>query len=378
IVIKIIGGYDMTDEHLTRLKELQDYLKKEDIEVGMITSPANVFYYTGFDCDPHERFMSLVIDNLANKFHLFVPALDLDLAKGQDVITNITPISDEENPFEILKDKLGAKEVTRFGLEMKEVNVFNFNHLNNIYPDAKFTDIQPFVNSQRMKKSRTEINFAQEAVRIIENVLAEGIKKVSIGMTESELVAELEYLMRKLGADGPSFSSIVLSGEKSALPHGSPGERRLQAGDFLLIDFGVLKDGYCSDITRTFIIGEASDKQEKIYDIVLQSNVAGIEAVQAGVPLQTFDHAARQVIEESGYGKYFQNRVGHGIGIEIHEEPSVHVANEQLAEEGLLFTIEPGIYIPGFGGVRIEDEVYINEEGKAEVLTSFPKQMQII
>lgn len=368
----------MSEEHLIRLKELQDYLRREDIEVGMITSPANVFYYTGFDCDPHERFMALVIDSRSDQLHLFVPALDFELAQGQKVIKGITPISDEENPFEILKDKLGAKEVTRFGLEMKEVNVFNFNHLNNIYPDAKFTDIQPFVNSQRMKKSRTEINFAQEAVRIIENVLAEGIKKVSIGMTESELVAELEYLMRKLGADGPSFSSIVLSGEKSALPHGSPGERRLQAGDFLLIDFGVLKDGYCSDITRTFIIGEASDKQEKIYDIVLQSNVAGIEAVQAGVPLQTFDHAARQVIEESGYGKYFQNRVGHGIGIEIHEEPSVHAANEQLAEEGLLFTIEPGIYIPGFGGVRIEDEVYINEEGKAEVLTSFPKQMQII
>lgn len=368
----------MTEEHRSRLKELKIYLQKEDIDIGMVMSPANVFYYTGFNSDPHERFMALIIDNRSDQTHLFVPALDLEIAESQNVIKHITPISDEQNPFDILKDKLGTEKVTRFGLEMKQVNVFTYHHLVNMYPEARFIDTQPFINSQRLKKSRPEIQRAQKAVNIIEKVLAEGIKKVKVGMTESELTGELEFLMRKLGADGPSFSSIVLSGEKSALPHGSPGERRLAEGDFLLIDFGVLKDGYCSDITRTFVIGEATEKQKEIYNIVLQSNIAGIEAVKAGVPLQTFDQAARQVIKDHGYGDYFHNRVGHGIGIEIHEEPSVHASNQQLAEEGLLFTIEPGIYIPEFGGVRIEDEVYINEQGEAEVLTSFPKQLQII
>ncbi|MDY0393438.1 M24 family metallopeptidase [Virgibacillus halophilus] len=204
-------------------------------------------------------------------------------------------------------------------------------------------------------------------------------KKVKIGMTELELTAELEYLMKKFGANGPSFSTIVLSGEKAALPHGTPGDRAFKEGDFLLIDMGVvISEGYCSDITRTFIIGEASDKQREIYDIVRQSTLAGIDAVKAGVPLKTFDIAARNVIKESGYGQFFNNRVGHGLGIEVHEEPSVHENNEQIAESGLLFTIEPGIYIPGYGGVRIEDNVYINEKGKAEVVTAFPRELQIL
>nr|WP_313892414.1 M24 family metallopeptidase [Psychrobacillus sp.] len=184
--------------------------------------------------------------------------------------------------------------------------------------------------------------------------------------------------MRKFGADGPSFSTIVLSGEKAAFPHGSPGERKLQIGDYLLIDFGVMKDGYSSDITRTFIIGEASEEQKKIYGIVLESNQAGIQAVQAGVALKTFDLAARNIIIEKGYGQYFNNRVGHGLGMELHEEPSIHQNNEGIAETGLVFTIEPGIYIPDVGGVRIEDTVYINEDRKVEVLSSFPREMQIL
>src|SRR5699024_8710667 len=174
------------------------------------------------------------------------------------------------------------------------------------------------------------------------------------------------------------FSTIVLSGEKSALPHGVPGDRKIQQGDFLLIDFGVIIDGYCSDITRTFVIGEASEKQTEIYHIVLEATNAGIAAVQAGVPLKEFDIAARKVIQDSGYGEYYNNRVGHGLGLEVHEEPSVHGKNEESAEKGLLFTIEPGIYIPEFGGVRIEDNVYINEDGKAEVLTSFPKELKTL
>src|SRR5699024_10161369 len=230
-------------------------------------------------------------------------------------VKNITPISDNENPFAVLKETLGGNPST-FGFETKVVSVFQHNRLKEVFPETDFVDIQPDIHAQRLKKSRSEIELAQQAVNIIEKVLADGIKKVREGMTESELTAELEYLMRVHGADGPAFTTIVLSGEKAALPHGSPGSRKLQKGDFLLIDFGVTKDGYCSDITRTFIIGEATDKQKEIYDIVLQSNQAGIDAIKAGVPLQTFDIAARNVIEEHGYGEYFQNRVGHGLGIE--------------------------------------------------------------
>lgn len=198
-------------------------------------------------------------------------------------------------------------------------------------------------------------------------------------MTEAELVAEFEYLMKIHVAAGPSFSTMVLAGEKAALPHGKPGDRELKNGDFLLIDFGVITyDKYCSDITRTFIIGEADDKQKEIYDIVKRSTQAGVDAVKAGVPLKEFDIAARSVIQDSGYGEYFNNRVGHGLGIEVHEAPSIHHLNDDIAQKGMVFTIEPGIYIPAYGGVRIEEEVYINEEGEAEVLTSFPRDLREI
>lgn len=372
-----MGERFMMEEYQQRLTALQNYLLEKDIEVAMITTPANVFYYTGFNCDPHERFMALVADSRTKEFHLFVPALDQEIASNESCVSNIIPISDEEDPFSKLEDKLG-KNITRYGIEMKSVNVFQYTALQSSFPEAAYEDIQPFVNTQRMKKSRKEIDYMKKAVELIEKVLEEGIKKVKIGMTELELTAELEYLMRKFGADGPSFSTIVLSGEKAALPHGNPGDRKFQKGDFLLIDFGVIKDGYCSDTTRTFVIGEATDKQKEIYDIVLKSNNAGIQAVKSGVPVKTFDIEARNVINDNGYGEYFNNRVGHGLGIEVHEEPSIHENNEQIAELGLLFTIEPGIYIPNYGGVRIEDEVYINEEGMAEVLTSFSKELQII
>jgi Xaa-Pro dipeptidase len=376
-VYKNKGGPTMQTESHSRLTALQSYLEKEAIELAMITDPTNVFYYTGFLSEPHERFMALFIDIPNKQYKLFVPALDKEMAKEESTIEEIIPITDEEDPFTIVQNHLNPA-IKNLGLEKKAVNLFRYEALKAIFPNAAFHDVQPFINSQRKKKSATEITYMKDSIYLIEKVLQEGIKKVKVGMTESDLVAELEYLMRKVGSDGPSFSTIVLAGEKSALPHGAPGNRKIQHGDFLLIDFGVIKDGYCSDITRTFVIGEASKNQREIYDIVLASTNAGIDTVRPGIPLKNIDIAARKVIKESGYGEYFNNRVGHGLGLEVHEEPSVHEKNEEIAEPGLLFTIEPGIYIPDFGGVRIEDNVYINEKGKAEVLTTFPKELMIL
>ncbi|TXL66848.1 aminopeptidase P family protein [Cerasibacillus terrae] len=360
-----------------RLNQLQSYLEKQNVDIALITTPANVFYYTGFQCEPHERFLALVVDRKMEKTTLFVPALDKDMAQQQSSITNIIGISDEQSPFDVLQDNV-ATDVQTVGIEMKTMNVFQYNHMQSVFSNATFTDVQPQVNRQRLVKSKEEIDYMVEAVHIIEKVYEEGIKKVKEGMTEAELVAELEYLMRKFGADGPSFSTIALFGENAALPHGAPGSRKLKKGDFILIDMGVIKDGYCSDMTRTFVFQEASEKQKEIYNIVLEATNAGIDAVKAGVPLKTFDIASRNVIKEKGYDAYFNNRVGHGLGIDVHEEPSIHENNEEIAEKGYVFTIEPGIYIPDFGGVRIEDEVYINEKGDVEVLTSFPKELQII
>lgn len=361
----------------TRRAKLIEYLKQNDIRVAMIHDPENVFYYTGFLSDPHERFMAYFIDVKKDEAYFFVPALDKDAAALASQLDNIVPISDDQLPFEVVKTHMPTIS-GKIGIEARAVNYERYLLLTETFEGVTVENIQPFINDERKRKSAEEIEKLREALRIIEQVLEEGLKKVYIGMTELELVSEFEMLMRKFGADGPSFSTIVLTGEKAALPHGSPGERTMQKGDFLLIDFGVIKDGYCSDITRTFIIGEASEEQRERYNIVKASNEAGIKAVHANAPLKSFDIAARQVIADAGYNEYFNNRVGHGLGIGLHEEPSVHGNNEELAQPGYVFTIEPGIYIPEWGGIRIEDTVYINEQGKCEVLSSFPTELTIL
>lgn len=367
----------MTTMYEKRRSALREYLTEQSLNAVLITDPANVFYLTGFNSDPHERFLGLYMETAAQKTVLFAPALDKDAAAQSSDIETIVAISDEQLPFDVIKSTVGTLEGT-VGIEAKAFSYFRYNELRSAFPKVDVADVQPFLNKLRKRKSHEEIIAMKKPIQIIERVLEEGKKIVKVGMTESELTAELEYLMRKFGADGPSFSSIVLSGEKAALPHGEPGERKLQVGDYLLIDFGVAKDGYVSDTTRTFIIGEATERQRLIYDTVLASNQAGIKAVEAGVAVKKFDIAARSVIEDAGFGDYFNNRVGHGLGIEVHEEPSIHKNNEEIAEPGLVFTIEPGIYIPEEGGVRIEDTVYINEDGEVEVLSTFPRELQIL
>jgi len=352
------------------------FKSKLEVDIAFITSPANIFYYTGFLSNPHERFMALVFNMKTNEEILYVPALDLAAAEQVAHLQRIVPISDEQIPFEVVKNTIGNLAQTA-GVEAKALTLSRYLELIGAL-NVQVTDIQQLINTQRLHKTRDEINQLKVAIHIIEQVMSEGIKKIHIGMTELELVAELEYLMRKFGADGQSFASIILSGENAALPHGHPSMRKIEHGDFVLIDMGVVKDGYCSDITRTFIVGEATDKQREIYDTVLASTLAGIKAAKANIPLKQVDLTARAVIENKGYGDYFNNRVGHGLGIEVHEEPSVHAANNDLITKGMVFTIEPGIYIPNYGGVRIEDNVYINEHGEAEVLTTFPRELQIL
>lgn len=362
-----------------RMNMLTTRLKKEGADLAIIMDPSNIFYFTGFNSDPHERFMGLIL-NLKTETHtLFVPALDESVAAETSAVQNIVTINDEQNPFKIVQSHISKVENSSIYLEKGYVNIVRYESFQSIFGKSSYYDISSIINEQRLIKTRQEIKYLQEAVNIIEKVLSEGIKKVKVGMTELELTGELEVLMKKYGAIGPSFTTTVLSGEKSALPHGSSGERQFKKGDFLLIDFGVItQKGYCSDMTRTFVIGEADAKQKSIYKIVKDSNQAALNLVKSGVPLKEFDIAAREVIKENGYDEYFNNRVGHGLGIEVHESPSIHEHNEDIAQPGLLFTIEPGIYIPDYGGVRIEDEVYINENGKAEILTSFPKDLKIL
>ena len=190
-------------------------------------------------------------------------------------------------------------------------------------------------------------------------------------MTEREIAAELIYRMLRLGAEGTSFDPIVLTGPDTSMPHGVPGDRRVAEGDFVTMDFGCRKNGYCSDMTRTFFWGEPDEETARIYDIVRRANEAAEALIAPGVRMCDLDRAARDVIEDAGYGKYFTHRLGHSIGLQDHEPGDVSLVNEQVIEPRMTFSIEPGIYLPGRTGVRIEDLALVTENG-VEILNAYP------
>ncbi|MDH6374248.1 Xaa-Pro dipeptidase [Paenibacillus sp. PastF-3] len=358
------------------LTSLEQQMAGEGLDALLVTDPKHVYYLTGFASDPHERFLGVLLIR-GEEAMLILPALDAEAAQAASSVTKIITHSDTDNPYNLLKDCFGSSKLGTLGIEKEHFSVARFEHLTAAVPAERFSDIGPLLRSMRSKKTPDEVKRMKHAAELVEEALRRVLTHVKTGVTENDLVAELEYLMKKVGASGPSFDTMVLSGPKTALPHGVPGNRVIQPGDFLMFDIGVYADGYASDITRTFAIESVDDKLITIYNTVLAANEAGIAASNPGAPFGSVDKAARDVIEEAGFGEYFLHRVGHGLGMDVHEYPSLHGQNDDIIEIGNVFTVEPGIYVPGLAGVRIEDDLIITAEG-AETLTSFPKELTIL
>ncbi|MBE1442419.1 M24 family metallopeptidase [Paenibacillus sp. OAS669] len=358
-----------------RIKKLYSLLEDEALDVLFITLPKLVYYFTGFYSDPHERFMALICAK-GEEPMLMVPVLDYEKAVRSTSLTRIVSHQDTDNPYEVLKRHLG-NGISRMGIQAEHMNVKRYLALKEATGAAEIVQLDDRIADFRVIKSEQEIASIRRAIQCIEEAVRDTVQLVKPGVTEVELVAELEYRMKRLGAEGPSFDTMVLTGEKTGLPHGVPGTDAVREGEFLLIDAGVFVEGYASDLTRTFAVGEVSPRHKEIYETVLQANRSMIEAVRPGVPFGSLDHAARSVIESKGYGEYFITRAGHGFGLEIHEYPSIHGGNTDLVRQGMVFTAEPGIYMSGLGGVRIEDNVYVTQAG-AEVLTTYPKELTVI
>lgn len=239
------------------------------------------------------------------------------------------------------------------------------------------TPMQKELNAFRASKEQWELDRMVKAQEITDKAFTEVCTRIHEGMTEKELCAELIYCLYKNGGEGLSFDPIVVSGPNTSMPHGVPGERKLQKGDFITMDFGVLYQGYCSDMTRTVALGHATEEMRKVYDTVLRAQLAGIAASHAGASGKSVDGAARDIITEAGYGPYFGHSYGHSLGLEIHEAPNCTPRNENPIPAGAVCSAEPGIYIPGKFGVRIED-VVIFREGGCEVITHSPKELTIL
>lgn len=264
----------------------------------------------------------------------------------------------------------------RIGVEPRQLRLLEFRYVKAGAPEADYPDASDALSGLRLRKDQTEIEAMRRAVKIAQDALEATIPLIKIGMTEKELSAELVVQLLKNGSDPElPFAPIVSGGPNAANPHASPSDRKLQAGDLLVVDWGAASDGYISDLTRTFAVGEVDEEYLKIHRIVQEANTAGRAAAMPGAACANVDKAAREVIEKSGYGVYFTHRTGHGIGMEGHEEPYMRGDNMQLLEPGMAFTVEPGIYLPNRNGVRIEDNVVITETG-ADVLSDMPREIR--
>ena len=281
------------------------------------------------------------------------------------------------NPMmQALKTTLDEFGVETLGFEDEYLTVAELNGFEAALP-VKFVPLQKEINAFRASKEDWELARMRKAQEITDRAFTEVCTRIHTGMTEKELEAELIYCLYKNGAEGLSFDPIVVSGPNTSMPHGVAGSRVLQDGDFVTMDFGVLYQGYCSDMTRTVALGHATEEMRKVYDTVLRAQLAGIAASHAGASGKSVDGAARDIITEAGYGPYFGHSYGHSLGLEIHEAPNCTPRNENPIPVGAVCSAEPGIYIPGKFGVRIED-VVIFREGGCEVITHSPKELTIL
>ena len=284
---------------------------------------------------------------------------------------------DTEHPYtKLINEAISDNTVKTIGFEDDTLTVEEYT-LYNTKLNAVLHPYAAEINAPRASKEPWEIEYMKKAQEITDRTFSDLLNVIHPGMTEKELCAELIYRLYKYGSEGPSFDPITVSGPNTSLPHGVPSERVLQYGDFVTMDFGCLKYGYCSDMTRTVAVGYATDEMKNVYDTVLRAQLAGIKAAEAGVTGRSIDKAARDVITDAGYGEYFGHSFGHSLGLDIHEAPPAAPSVETIMPVGAVISAEPGIYLPGKFGVRIED-VLILREGGCENITHADKNLIIL
>lgn len=284
--------------------------------------------------------------------------------------------------YAALQHAIKEDGVRRLGIEDEVMTVAGKNRLVSSLADAGLTEVQTdelglSVTECRQIKTAHEIRFIEEAEAIGDRAFSKLLTVLKAGMTEKQVAAWLEFFMKEEGAEGFSFDTIAASGLNSAMPHAVPTDKKLEEGDFLTMDFGCIHQGYCSDMTRTVIIGHANDRQRNVYETVLAAQRAALEGIRPGMTGKEIDALARNVITENGFGSYFGHSLGHSVGLEIHEKPCFSPGDESLIKPGMVITVEPGIYIEDLGGVRIEDVVVITEDG-CRNLTHSPKELMEI
>ena len=337
-------------------KRVQDINKNLKLDAVLISNGHNMRYISGFSGETGYLYISDKHHTVITDFRYTYQA-EME-AEGYEIVT-IGSGGYEEAINDILK-KDNAK---RLGFEAKDMLYSRYQDLKDKLNVDELIPINDEITKLRRIKTSKELEYIRQAESIGDKVFAEILDFIKPGMTELEVAARIEYLLKIHGGQRTSFPAIVASGINSSMPHAVPTEKKIEYGDFLTMDFGCVYEGYCSDMTRTIVVGKASDKQKEIYNLVLKAQLAALEAIKPGLKGKDVDKVARDIIYSAGYEGCFGHGLGHSVGLFIHEEPRLSPVEEDVLEAGMVETVEPGIYIRGFGGVRIEDLVAVTEDG---------------
>jgi len=350
---------------------VRDDLARADLDALLVTSLPNIRYLTGFS---GSNGLLLVSARECLLFTDFRYAEQVRDEVDPSVQVRIEAASLWNGLFAALGSMAG---VERIGFESAHLLHRDFQRL--LEQGARWHWRPDLGRVERLRESKDvdEVRRIERAVAIAESALTATLATIRAGQSETQVAGVLEHALREAGSEGFPFDSIVASGPRSALPHARAGNRVLQAGDLVLLDFGAMYQGYCSDITRTFVLGRATDEQREIYDVVLEANVRASGALRVGMQGIAADLVAREYIDARGFGELFGHSLGHGIGLEVHEGPRLAKTAEAPLVSGAVVTIEPGIYRPGWGGVRIEDDVLVTDDGP-RILTTFPRALHEI
>ena len=348
-----------------RLNRVLHVMKQMDVDAVIIKGMDNIYYLTGFRGSEGSLLVTKGDVVLLIDFRYLTHAAEVT----RDV--TIVETRDKEHPLATLSERYGIK---RLGFDSFNTTYQAYQRWKESVPEIELVPIGAELESIRAQKDPEEILAIRRAIQLATEAFTLMLEKIAPGRTEKQVAAELDHAMRSLGAEGPSFETIVASGARAALPHAQPTDKALQKGEAVIIDFGCQLDGYASDETCTITLGEPDQKLKDIYQVVDEARRKGIRGVRSGVPVRELDALVRGTIEEHGFGEYFRHGTGHGLGIAVHEAPAITAKTDTLLEENMVITVEPGIYIPHVGGVRMEDVVLVGENS-SEVLTRLRKDL---
>ncbi len=359
-----------------RLEKLKNQILAHGLDGVVLMPGPNMVYISDIHSHVSERPILMFVpadDDPA----IIIPTLEAMKARDAGIPEDrIFDWNDDSGYTGAFQQACASLELADYllGVEALHMRVLELELLHRYAPGLKTAHAEPIMSALRLTKDADEIEAMERAIDVAESAMEMLLPQIKIGMTEKQVAALLTRLLLEGGGDSIAFGPIVSAGPNSASPHAVPTERPLQSGDLLVIDWGCFVDGYPSDITRTFAVGEIDPELKRIYNAVKLANEQGKLASAPGATGRDVDRASRDVIDEAGYGEYFIHRTGHGLGLEVHEPPFMMEANTMPMDVGTLFTVEPGIYLPGRGGVRIEDDVVITENGHRS-LTSLPREL---